>query len=624
MPRVLAMSKMLKKPFRRLWSRVKGNVYLVKYDDRKSDPVSESWNRKQSCSGFQARSRLSSLNKTTLLVDDEKEHHHLPGTCHSKLEEEGSLDHLKDKLDYAESTSAFRNFSSYRKGSDGTDSQRIGNIVKISRNNQPVAQKYTHIDVKAMIAPILQRKNSTGMTQARICVISAVTEGSAHMSRYSFESNSTTASAEGSDLDNKSLDEESELEEESNDEDFDIDHYIDQLMKRENESQNESESDSEDLVSVNSENTLELADPIDEESDIEEFDIEHYINELIKRENESENGNESDPGSLVIVKSQNALEAADLMKEAKDLVSVNSENTFKPAHPIEEESGITASSKGSDLEDFDIDHYIDQLMKRENESQNESESDSEDLVSVNSENTLELADPIEEESDIEEFDIEHYINELIKRENESESDTESDSGGLDSVNSQNALEAPDQISTEVMETGYFDSNSTQTVSPDYEEDMAIAPSETSFADMELEKHTGPDLPKLMKRLEMVKYLKKESELTCLDRETTKNEASPQNVHFSLKEPEKVVEFNPASTLSGSKAEGLRWPISNFYIKEVKQEAEITQDKKMPVSSIEETSCSYKSIAVSASQASRKMKVMLGRVWCQEWWAKGDS
>ena len=403
MPRVLAMSIMLKKPFRRLWSRVKGNVYFVKYDDRKSDPVSESWNRKQSRSSFQARSRLSSSNKTTLLVDDEKEHDHLPGTCPSKLEEEGSLDHLKDKLDYAESTSAFRNFSSYRKGSDGTDSKRIGNIVKISRNNQPVAQKYTHIDVKVMIAPILERKNSTGMTQARICVISAVTEGSAHRSRYSFESNSITASAEGSDLDNESLDEESELEGESDDEDFDIDHYIDQLIKRENESQNESESDSEDLVSVNSENTLELADPIEEESDIEEFDIERYINELIKRENESESDTESDSGGLVSVNSQNALEAAGLMKEAKDLVSVSSENTLEPADPIEEESGITASSEGSDFEDFDIDHYIDQLIKRENESQNESESDSEDLVSFNSENTLEVADPIEEESDIEEI-----------------------------------------------------------------------------------------------------------------------------------------------------------------------------------------------------------------------------
>lgn len=92
----------------------------------------------------------------------------------------------------------------------------------------------------------------------------------------------------------------------------------------------------------------------------------------------------------------------------------------------------------------------------------------------------------------------------------------------------------------------------------------------------------------------------------------------------MKEPEKVVEVNPASTLTGSKAEGLRWPISNFFVKEVKQEAEITQEKNMPLSYIEETSCSYKSIAVSASQGSRKRKVMLGRVWCQEWWAKGDS
>lgn len=562
-PRFLAMSKMLKKPFRRLWSRVKGNVYRVKYDERKNEPISASWNRKQSCSGFQARSRLSSLNKTTLLADDKKEHYHLPGTSPSKLEEEGSLDHLKDKLAYAESTSADRNFSSYRKGSDGTDSKRIKNIVKISRHKQPVAQKYTYIDVKAMITPILERKNSIGTTLVRMCAISAVTEGSAHMSRYSFESNSVTASSEGSELDDESSDEESELEEESDHEDFDIEHYIDQLIKRENGSQSDSESDSEDLVSVDSENTLGPADPIEEESDIEEFVIEHYINELIKRENESENG--CDPGSLVSVNSQNALEAADLMKDAKDLVSVNSQNTLEPAYSTEEE-----------------------------------------------------------ESDIEEFDIEHYVNELIKRENESESDTESDSGGLRSANLQNALEAADQISTEMIETGYSDSNSTQTVSPDDEEDMAVAPSKTSFADMELEEDTGPDLPKSMKLSEMVKYLQKDSELTLLDPETAKNEGSPQNVPGSLKEPEKVVEVNPASTLTGSKAEGLRWPISNFFVKEVKQEAEITQEKNMPLSYIEETSCSYKSIAVSASQGSRKRKVMLGRVWCQEWWAKGDS
>lgn len=465
-PRFLAMSKMLKKPFRRLWSRVKGNVYRVKYDERKNEPISASWNRKQSCSGFQARSRLSSLNKTTLLADDKKEHYHLPGTSPSKLEEEGSLDHLKDKLAYAESTSADRNFSSYRKGSDGTDSKRIKNIVKISRHKQPVAQKYTYIDVKAMITPILERKNSIGTTLVRMCAISAVTEGSAHMSRYSFESNSVTASSEGSELDDESSDEESELEEESDHEDFDIEHYIDQLIKRENGSQSDSESDSEDLVSVDSENTLGPADPIEEESDIEEFVIEHYVNELIKRENESENG--CDPGSLVSVNSQNALEAADLMKDAKDLVSVNSQNTLEPAYSTEEE-----------------------------------------------------------ESDIEEFDIEHYVNELIKRENESESDTESDSGGLRSANLQNALEAADQISTEMIETGYSDSNSTQTVSPDDEEDMAVAPSKTSFADMELEEDTGPDLPKSMKLSEMVKYLQKDSELTLLDPETAKNKGPPK-------------------------------------------------------------------------------------------------
>lgn len=562
-PRFLAMSKMLKKPFRRLWSRVKGNVYRVKCDERKNEPISASWNRKQSCSGFQARSRLSSLNKTTLLADDKKEHYHLPGTSPSKLEEEGSLDHLKDKLAYAESTSADRNFSSYRKGSDDTDSKRIKNIVKISRHKQPVAQKYTYIDVKAMITPILERKNSTGTTLVRMCAISAVTEGSAHMSRYSFESNSVTASSEGSELDDESSDEESELEEESDHEDFDIEHYIDQLIKRENGSQSDSESDSEDLVSVDSENTLGPEDPIEEESDIEEFVIEHYIKELIKRENESENG--CDPGSLVSVNSQNALEAADLMKDAKDLVSVNSQNTSEPAYSTEEE-----------------------------------------------------------ESDIEEFDIEHYVNELIKRENESESDTESDSGRLRRANLQNALEAADQISTEMIDIGYSDSSSTQTVSPDDDEDMAVAPSKTSFADMELEEDTGPDLPKSMKLSEMVKYLQKDSEPTLLDPETAKNKGSPQNVPRSLKEPEKVVEVNPASTLTGSKAEGLRWPISNFFVKEVKQEAEITQEKNMPLSYIEETLCSYKSIAVSASQGSRKRKVMLGRVWCQEWWAKGDS
>lgn len=520
-PRFLAMSKMLKKPFRRLWSRVKGNVYRVKCDERKNEPISASWNRKQSCSGFQARSRLSSLNKTTLLADDKKEHYHLPGTSPSKLEEEGSLDHLNDKLAYAESTSADRNFSSYRKGSDGTDSKRIKNIVKISRHKQPVAQKYTYIDVKAMITPILERKNSTGTTLVRMCAISAVTEGSAHMSRYSFESNSVTASSEGSELDDESSDEESELEEESDHEDFDIEHYIDQLIKRENGSQSDSESDSEDLVSVDSENTLGPEDPIEEESDIEEFVIEHYINELIKLENESENG--CDPGSLVSVNSQNALEAADLMKDAKDLVSVNSQNTSEPAYSTEEE-----------------------------------------------------------ESDIEEFDIEHYVNELIKRENESESDTESDSGRLRSANLQNALEAADQISTEMIETGYSKSNSTQTVSPDDEEDMAVAPSKTSFADMELEEDTGPDLPKSMKLSEMVKYLQKDSEPTLLDPETAKNKGSPQKVPRSLKEPEKVVEVNPASTLTGSKAEGLRWPISNFFVKEVKQEAEITQEKKYAI------------------------------------------
>lgn len=76
------------------------------------------------------------------------------------------------------------------------------------------------------------------------------------------------------------------------------------------------------------------------------------------------------------------------------------------------------------------------------------------------------------------------------------------------------------------------------------------------------------------------------------------------------------EDNLASTLEQSKAEELRWPYSNFYVKEINQEALFTENcDALP---------SYRSTQATASHPGRKRNVMLGRVWWVEWWAREDT
>lgn len=75
----------------------------------------------------------------------------------------------------------------------------------------------------------------------------------------------------------------------------------------------------------------------------------------------------------------------------------------------------------------------------------------------------------------------------------------------------------------------------------------------------------------------------------------------------------------ASTLVDDKVQDLRWPFSNFYVKEFNQDHdEVLPDKEM------QTLPSYRSAAASASHPDRKMNVMLGRVWWVEWWAMEDT
>ena len=98
--------------------------------------------------------------------------------------------------------------------------------------------------------------------------------------------------------------------------------------------------------------------------------------------------------------------------------------------------------------------------------------------------------------------------------------------------------------------------------------------------------------------------------------------------FSFEEKPEII-AGPASphsemptTLKEDSVSDLRWPFTNFYVKEVQEDAEELSPTGTKAHS--EVFPCYKSKTVSSSFPGRKKDVMLGRVWWVEWWAENES
>jgi len=300
-------------------------------------------------------------------------------------------------------------------------------------------------------------------------------------------------------------------------------------------------------------------------------------------------------------------------------------------------------------------------------SETDSNSDSTPAVSDTSD-VEEVSSDEESEPELNQdaFDIHAHINRLVKREYDSDSD--SDSNGNESDSSEKAFKkAVQKVIRKVKrerseEIADSDQESTQESEKDSEteespsnEDSASEASNKEVDDdnsdasstksqkgnFEMERNVDPVLAELMEGGLVIDpkkgqhngkeshsvykyYLNKSGRINSVE-ETVHNEnppqkaeCSPEETKVSSKQLVQKHEDNLATMLDDSKAQDLRWPYSNLYVKEFRQDPEETFSENgaaLP---------SYRSVAASASQPGRKKNVMLGRVWWVEWWAMEDS
>ena len=233
-----------------------------------------------------------------------------------------------------------------------------------------------------------------------------------------------------------------------------------------------------------------------------------------------------------------------------------------------------SSQTEADDEDEDVDKkaIVAAILGRPYSANSETDSDSDSSMAVSECSDLD-DDSSDEESDHEVFDIEDHINKLAKRENKSDSDNDSYTDGYESVTSEKVSKTAEEIA-----------------------DSAIASTQTSGKGSETEESPITD--------------DSDSEVSDQD-----EDQRPSSFKLPLKENGKTHEHNLALTLGESRAQDLRWPFSNFYVKELKQ------DLGMPLSDNKDALPSYKSTVAFANYPGRKRDVIQGRVWCVEWWAK---
>lgn len=318
---------------------------------------------------------------------------------------------------------------------------------------------------------------------------------------------------------------------------------------------------------------------------------------------------------------------------------------------INEEKAAEKPKKHLDSDDYHVDpideetaahvqNVVSSIMKKYKKYES---SDSESSTAENSEIDLEVSS--DEESDDEKgeiFDFHAHIKNICKREDGS--DSESD--GNESVTSENAVktavrkamrkikrERSDELAESDKESEK--GSEKEEKSPKSDDDSSSEKdgdesesSEDEKGSFEMARDVDPEIQELMEGGLVIDPKKGQSDAE--DSRTVyryymnnqgKVDSVPETIDNLSDEGEdpptaNKQEDNLASTLEHSKAEDLRWPFSNFYVKEIDQEALSPENcDALP---------SYRSTQATASHPGRKRNVMLGRVWWVEWWAREDT
>lgn len=281
--------------------------------------------------------------------------------------------------------------------------------------------------------------------------------------------------------------------------------------------------------------------------------------------------------------------------------------------------------------------------------QDGSDSDSSTAVSENSEldfnvSSDEESEPNEEKGEV--FDFDAHIKKICKRDDGS--DSESD--GNESVTSEKAYktavrkamkkikrERSDELteSDKESEKGSgserspkSDDNSSSESSDQDGDESDSSSGENEKNSFEMARDVDPEIQELMadglvidpkkgksdageSRTVYRYYMNNEGRIDSVS-ETADNLSEEDEGPSTVNTQENTL----ASTLEDSKAQELRWPFSNFYVKEINQEATFSENcDALP---------SYRSTLASASHPGRKRNVMLGRIWWVEWWAREDT
>ena len=309
----------------------------------------------------------------------------------------------------------------------------------------------------------------------------------------------------------------------------------------------------------------------------------------------------------------------DVDEDLKDIVAVITGRRDSDASDVDSDSGSsTAVSDTSDLEE----------------------------VSSDEESEIELNQEV--------FDIYAHINKLDK-------DSDSDSDGNESEASEEAFEKAvrkvmkrikrersEEIADSDEESDVSEKGS-ETEEPTSDDDSASEDDDASDASsgkseresFELDRDIDPEIAELMEdgliidpkmgkhdgndSRTVYKYYLTDNGRISSAKETIKNEDPPDAADDSSEEIERSPEEDRQKqndqltpTLDDGKVKDLRWPFSNFYVKEVSQDL----DDVLPDTG--EALPSYRSTEASASHPDRKRNVMLGRVWWIEWWAREDN
>ena len=362
-------------------------------------------------------------------------------------------------------------------------------------------------------------------------------------------------------------------------------------------------------------------------------------------------------GSLASLEDEQVWDSISMEEQAARLLSTHRRQSVDPKQ-IQVEVHQYDTVRRDEEEDPHVDPMDEETFAHvqdvvasilERYKQDSSDSDSSTNVSEDSELDFHVSSDEESESDDEKgevFDFDAHIKNICKRDDGS--DSESD--GNESVTSEKAYktavrkamkkikrERSDELggSDKESEKGSenerspeSDDNSSSESSDQDGEDSDSSSVENEKESFEMARDVDPEIQELMvgglvidpkkgkrgageSRTVYRYYMNNEGRIDAVS-ETADNLSEEDEGPSTVNTPVNTL----ASTLVDSKAQELRWPFSNFYVKEINQEATFSENcDALP---------SYRSTLASASHPGRKRNVMLGRIWWVEWWAREDT